>query len=117
MAEWTRVTESDDVGGMTSYADLGTIKRKSNKVKMWRLYDFKTVQIIAEDNTRFLSSVGRDEYDCEEETSQSLDYHWYSGNMRRGDIVYSSNNIKDEATSILPESIGETLFKIACDKK
>ena len=115
-AEWTRVTDNSD-GDMTVYVDLGTIKRKSNKVKMWRLYDFKTVQIIAEDNTRYLSSVGRDEYDCEEETSQSLDYHWYSGNMRRGEIVFSGTTTKMEAKSVMPGSIGEGLLKIACGKK
>ena len=115
-AEWTRVTESAD-GDMTVYADSETIKRKGRKVKIWRLYDYKTVQILAGDNTRrYLSSVGREEYDCEEETSAALDIYWYSGNMRQGDIVYSSTT-KDEAISILPGSIGEGIFKIACGKK
>ena len=113
-AEWTRVTESAD-GDMTAYIDFGTIKRKGNKVKIWRLFDYKAVQKV--ENDRYLSSVGRLEYDCEEETSAVLDIYWYSGNMRQGDIVYSSNNIKDEATSILPGSIDETLFKITCSKK
>ena len=116
LAEWTRVTESAD-GDMTVYADSETIKRKGRKVKIWRLYDYKTVQILAGDNTRrYLSSVGRLEYDCEEETSAVLDIYWYSGNMRQGDIVYSSTT-KDEAISILPGSIEESLFKIACSNK
>ena len=116
LAEWTRVTESAD-GDMTVYADSETIKRKGRKVKIWRLFDFKTVQIFAGDNTRrYLSSVGRLEYDCEEETSAALDIYWYSGNMRQGDIVYSSTT-KDEAISILPGSIEESLFKIACSNK
>ena len=113
-AEWTEIGSKDV---MTVYVDYGSIKKKGHKVKMWRLYDFKTVQIFAEDNTRYLSDMRRYEYDCEEERHQQLDIYWYSGNMRSGDIVYSSNNIKDEAISILPESIGETLFNIACSKK
>jgi hypothetical protein len=37
--------------------------------------------------------------------------------MRQGEIVFSSKNIKDEAESIVPGSIDETLFKIACSNK
>ena len=112
-AEWTRVTESAD-GDMTVYADSETIKRKGRKVKIWRLFDFKKVQKL--ENDRYLSSVGRLEYDCEEETSAVLDIYWYSGNMRQGDIVYSSTT-KDEAESVMPGSINETLLIIACGKK
>ena len=116
-AEWTRVTESAD-GDITAYIDYGTIKKKGNKVKMWDLLDIKTVKETA--GKRYLSSLSRNEYDCEEETKLMLDFYWYSGNMgnmRQGEIVYSHKNMKEEAESILPGSIEETLFKIACGKK
>lgn len=114
MAEWIEVGSNDDVG-LTVYADFGTIKRKGHKVKMWKLYDYKTVQKSVDD--RFLSSTSRDEYDCEEETIVLLDWHWYSGNMINGEIVHSNTNIKEETQSVIPESMGETLFKIVCGKK
>ena len=113
-AEWTEVGGSAD--GMTSYADFGTIKRKGNKVKMWSLLDFKTIKKGSGDE-RYLSSVTRNEYDCEEETARQLDIHWYSSNMGQGEIVWSTTNYKEEPRSILPGSIDETLFKIACGKK
>ena len=75
-AEWTRLSESAD-GDMTIYTDLGTIKRKGHKVKMWSLDDFKTVR--ESDGYRRLSAMSRYEYDCEEETSRLLDFLWYSG--------------------------------------
>ena len=112
-AEWTEVGQS--ANGMTAYADFGTIKRKGNKVKMWRLYDFKTVQKL--ENDRYLSEMRRGEYDCEEETIRQLDVHSYSGNMRQSEIVRSITNIKDEAESVMPGSINETLLKVACGKK
>ena len=112
-AKWTEVGSKD--GDITSYADFGTIKKKGNKVKMWGLYDYKKVQKF--ENYRYLSSLTRFEYDCEEETVKELDIHWYSGNMRQGEIVVSTTNIKNEAESIMPESIYEGLFKIACGKK
>ena len=113
-AEWTRVAGTPD-GDITAYADSETIKRKGSKVKMWSMNDYKTVHSL--DNGGYLSGASYDEYDCEGGTRRMLDLYLYSGNMRSGDIVYSSNNIKDEATSILPGSIDETLFKITCSKK
>ena len=115
-AEWTEVLNNEK-GDNTIYVDFGSIKKKDHKVKMWHLYDFKTVRISKADNTRYLSSVGRNEYDCEEETLRQLDVYWYSGNMRNGEIVWSSTNIKKETVSIIPESIDEGNFNIACGKK
>ena len=112
-AEWTEV--AGNAHGMMVYADFGTIKKKGNKVKMWTMYDFKTVQKVGNDS--FLSSVSRNEYDCEEETVRLLDFYWYSGNMRQGEIVVSSTNIKRESKSIMPDTFNDDLLKIACGKK
>ena len=114
-AEWTRVTGSFD-GDMTVYADFGTIKRKGHKVKVWDLYDFKTVKESG-GGKRYLSSLGRSEYDCEEETVRMLDLHGYSGNMKTGHNVFSNTNIQNQSTSIRPDTIEEVVFKIACYKK
>jgi hypothetical protein len=56
MAEWTEVSSSNDVAGLTVYVDTGTIKRKGNKVKMWSLDDFKTVR--ESEGYRYLSAMG-----------------------------------------------------------
>ena len=112
-AEWTRVTESAD-GDITAYADSETIKRKGSKVKMWSMNDYKTVHSL--DNGGYLSGASYDEYDCKGGTKRMLDLYLYSGNMRQGDIVYSSTT-KDEAESVMPGSINETLLIIACGKK
>ena len=111
-AEWTEVGRNKK---QTAYVDFGTIKKKGNKVKMWSLDDFNTIQKL--ENYRYMSSLGNYEYDCEEETVRMLDLHWYSGNMGQGEIVYSEKNIKGETVSIVPRSIDEGLFKIACGKK
>ena len=111
-AEWAKVGDTEE---FISYVDFGTIKKKSYKVKMWYLYDFKKVQHVGDD--RYLSSVNHQEYDCEEETSRWLDFYEYSGNMKSGEIVFSNKNIKFEPVSIVPESIDYFLLKIACDKK
>ena len=114
-AEWTRVTESAD-GDMTAYIDFGTIKRKGNKVKMWHLQDYKAV-FKQKWRISYLSGASYYEYDCEEETIKMLDLYLYSGNMGHGESVGSRTKIKDEAKSVIPGSITETLFKAACSKK
>ena len=114
-AEWTKVAISDEGRGKdgynTVYVDLGTIKIIRNRVKIWILHDYNTVQDVG---IRYLSQFSHTEYDCKEETSRDLDFYWYSGNMKQGEIVFSQRNIKDEASSIIPGSVGETVLNIAC---
>jgi hypothetical protein len=114
-AEWTIVGGNFD-GGHIIYADFVSIKKKGNKVKMLDLSDFKTVRTEV-GGQRYLSVIQHNEYDCLEETKRLLDYYMYSGNMRGGVIVSSDTNIKMETISVLPESMDDTLFKIACGNK
>ncbi len=111
-AEWTKIASVND---NTVYIDIGSIKRKGNKVKVWYLYDFNTVRKF--ENYNYLSQVQHDEFDCKDTTSRMLDYYWYSGNKRSGGVVYSETNIKDVGISIMPDSILEGLFTIVCGKK
>ena len=111
-AEWSVVGSNDE---MNVYNDFSSIKKQVNKTKMWSMFDFKTVKMI--ENDSFLSQVFHYEYDCENETIKQLDFIWYSGNMKSGDVVYSQRNMNIEPISVTPESINEHLFKIACDKK
>ena len=110
-AEWTPVDTSSD-GTQTAYLDIDTIKRKGNKVSMWMMIDYKTVQ-----EGGFLSAVSRFEYDCEERTSRMLDFVWYKGNMMSKDVLFGDSYMKLEARSISPSSMDETILKIACGKK
>jgi hypothetical protein len=112
-AKWTVV---DGGVGMAVYGDTVSIKKKGNKVNMWSLNDYKTVQESSR-GERYLSTMAFNEYDCEEETNRLLDLYFYSGHMRGGEIVLSIPNIKDETKSVLPGSIEEELFKFACSKK
>ena len=113
-AEWTRVNNSPD-GNMIVYIDYETFKKKGNKVKIWIMMDFKTVQKSS--YGIYLSSLTRNEYDCEEETGRILDLYNYSGNMKDGMPMYIHSNMKEEPSSIAPGTINEVNFKIACDKK
>ena len=105
----------DGNGDFTAYADLSTIRKSGDKVKMWHLFDFKVAKTSAAGKL-FLSSAGQDEYDCKEETSRVLTFNWYSKNMGAGEVVYNSGAAHGEPIPVSPGSMGNTFFKVACGK-
>ena len=112
-AEWTRVGGSDNY---ILYVDRATIRRSGNFVKMWDLKDFKTVEKSAAGYS-YLSAKTQQEYDCKEERRRDVAFTWFGGKMGGGKVVYMNSDIGDKWLPILPGSVGEELWKIACGKK
>jgi hypothetical protein len=110
-AEWTQVSESDD---LTFYVDFSTIRRSGNLVKVWQMVDFKTAQSAL--GRTFLSSKSQGQFDCQEEQYRIVAVLFYSKNMGAGEVVHSASDPRKWAP-VVPQSNGETLFKIVCDKK
>lgn len=115
IAEWTKIGATSD-GEFDNYADLSTIRKSGNTAKMWTLRNFKKAETAANGKS-YLSSMTRSEYDCNEEKFRLLSIHFYSSNMRNGDIVNGLDTEENQWHSILPESISATEFKIACGAK
>ena len=114
-AEWSSVFESVD-GNETIYVDFKSIRKiGNNKVELWYLLDFKKTQQSV--NYSYLSSVVHDEFDCDKKIIRMLNLSFYSGNMRRGEVVWSNSNIKEKPHSIMVGTSTETVFKLACGKK
>jgi hypothetical protein len=114
LAEWTLLESAGSEDGFDVYVETQSIRRDGNKVKMWNMYDYKKVKV---DVKSYLASVSHVEYDCKEETLKLLDLFWYTGNMGQGVPVFSNTNIKKDPISIMPETIHESLFNIACRNK
>ncbi|THJ20990.1 MAG: hypothetical protein CAF45_013345 [Nitrospira sp. CG24E] len=112
-AEW-ELASGDDSAKLTVYVDRDTIQRKGNLAKMWQLYDYKTVQTVAGDS--LLSIQRHNEYDCAGERTRMLAYTWFSSNMGRGRVVYKTSEEQPWAT-IMPRSIDQALWKVACGKQ
>lgn len=112
-AGWV-LTSGDDGAGLTVYVDPETIRRKKGLVKMWQLYDYKTVQTVAGDS--LLSFKRYNEFDCTEERTRMLAYTWFSGNMGSGKVVYSTPD-EQQWEPVVPGTINRTLWKVACSKK
>ena len=114
-AEWSSVFESVD-GNETIYVDFKSIRKiGNNKVELWYLLDFKKTQQSVDYS--YLSSVVHDEFDCDKKIIRMLNLSFYSGNMRRGEVVWSNSNIKEKPHSIMVGTTTETVFKLACGKK
>ena len=111
-AGWVRVGSSG--GDMTPYANPTTILRDGDTVKMWYLYDFKTLQEGAGD--KFMSSTFQAEYDCKEAKSRILAYTWYSEKMGGGNVIYTET-APAEWKPVFPDSVEEAVFKYACGKR
>jgi len=114
IAEWTEVDTSNSIG-LTAYADPATINRSGNKVEMWVLYDYKTVQTNA--RKPYISIRGQWRYDCKGKREQPIYEILLSENMGRGEVIGKA--IYDESVkwmSVSPESVGMAFWKLACRK-
>ena len=106
-AEWTLVGPNDDI---TLYVDRTTIRRNGNFVKMWSLFDYIKVE-----GPRHLSTRSQSEFDCKGEKMRTLALTSFSGQMLSGTVNYT-DSITGEWTAVAPQSMGETMWKIACGK-
>jgi len=111
-AEWVKVGDGDEAG-RTVYVNPTTIRRNSNLVKMCQLYDYKTVQTVG--GIRFLTAEEQWEFDCAEDRGRVVALKGFSGNMASGTMVYTNSEV-GKWISVMPNSIGHTVWKIACGK-
>ena len=112
-AEWVKVSDTDETG-KTVYVDPATIRRNSNLVKMWQFYDYKTVQTVG--GNRFLTAKEQWEFDCAEGRSRVVARKEFSGNMGSGTMV-STNSQVGKWLPVMPASMGQTVWEVACGKK
>jgi len=112
-AEWVELYKLPE-DRMTAYVDPETIRRKGNLVKMWQLYDYKTIQTV--ESSSYLSSNGQIEFDCAEERTRVLAFTHFSGNMGSGKVVYSYSD-EDKWVPIAPRSGYQRMWEVACEKK
>jgi hypothetical protein len=113
MAEWTKVGESEHKGGYTAYADLASIRKAGNRVKMWTLSDYKIEQKAS--GVNFLSEKIRREYDCVEEQMRILAFSLFSWNMEKGELVRSYSQ-PQKWEEVQPGGMDEAEWKVACGK-
>lgn len=111
MADWIKISDSDQNGGYAVYADLTTKSRVKNEAKMWTLVDYKIEQ--EDTGVYFLSKKIRRKYDCQSKHVKILAFKLFSWNMGQGELVrtYSQPRQWEEAQSA---GVDETEWQAAC---
>ena len=115
-AEWELCGGSDDK--FMVYCDKSTIRKKGAISRMWGLREFSSVQTNARGD-RYMSVKSLHAYNCEEETRATISLIQYSGSMGQGNVVLSGTRQEREWQwePIVPGSIAEAQWKIACGRK
>lgn len=110
-AEWV---DAGHNGDFTAYTDPATIRRSGNRVRMLSLIDHKAA--MTKSGKAYISVKAQHEFDCKEGQARILFSSLHSGNMGKDKIVWSSYS-SDNFEPILPSSILETLWKVACEQR
>jgi Surface-adhesin protein E len=111
-AEWTKVSYGQT--GVIVYVDFAANRRDGNRVKMWELFDYKTIQTQTGDP--FMSFERQTEYDCAKEHYRMLAVTSFSGNMATGTVVFTDSGAMNWHP-VQPNSIHKTLCELACIEK
>ena len=112
-AEWVVVSIIDETGA-TVYVDPDTIHRKGDRVTMWELIDYATIQTVT--GTSFLSARLQREYDCAGDLHRTLALTKLSGNMGTGKVILITSD-EQKWEPVDPGSIAKRLWKFACGKQ
>ncbi len=114
-AEWVPIDTGNN-GAFTGYADLSTIRKTGNKVKMSNLWDYKNVQEIS--GSKYLSMEEEWEYDCKQDQMKLLNFSWFRDSMGKGNAwAISFDSSPSEWRRVMPNGMGESLLRVACGDK
>lgn len=113
-AEWVFVAGSR-ASKVALYADPTTIRRTSNLVKMWAVFDFEAPATNAFGDA-YQSNTQRNEYNCDTEEVRGIARTDYSGQMGSGLVVRSYSTAPSAWESIAPHTLDDALFRIACGR-
>lgn len=100
------------------YVDKSTIRRNAIIAKMWTLHDLSTIK-VSQAGEKIKSTKLLRAFNCREETEAAISIAEYSGSMGGGSVI-ASGSLDEELwrwNPIVPQSIGETQWQIACGKR
>ena len=96
-----------DVNNTVFYYDVDSIQRSGNQVTVWEKWD-RSRDKTSKERERKL----RQRYDCAERTFTDLDIFIYFPDGKNDSFNYKP--YEQTVISIVPESIGETMFDAVC---
>jgi hypothetical protein len=108
-------TEQAEIRFVT-YADLATIKKNGSMVRMTSVIDPEVADDAAVTRRRF---SWKDEWDYECQRSEFIPHRFtqYSGRMGTGEKMYSQSVPVIYWMPVVPGTLGDKLWRIACGKE
>lgn len=100
----------------TVYIDASSIQRAGQTVRMKYLVNHDKMSVVPRLKHRYVSVIILAEYDCIGRKEMGLHITEYSGGMATGEVLLSVES-KLGWNSIVPNSVGEKLWKAACTAK
>jgi len=110
-SEWVMLGGNESI---TLYVDPAMVRRSRSMVKIWTLVEFGSLQVS--EGKFFMSEKQQAEYDCTGYRRRLLAFVGYSESQGDGDLVYSDATTR-EWEPIVPDSVDEFLWKLACGEK
>ena len=90
------------------FLDFETLRKDGNIRKIWQLINFPKA-----DEYGALSTRGRVEFDCKNETGQTLSFTVFSEQFANGKVLLQ-NNTASSKRDIAPETVSWTLLQKVC---
>jgi hypothetical protein len=108
-AAWDKVADNEEAA---IYAEVSSISKSEELVKMWDITDFKHRVV----GVNYSSVKSQREYDCKVKQNRTLTYSTMSKNMAGGTVVNTSNFAR-QWSPVYPGGIVAVLWKTACAKR
>jgi hypothetical protein len=99
----------------TLYVDPDSSRGTGNIVKMWNMWDYKSLQGTSS-GKHYASTKTQSEYDCNERKYRFLTLVLYSGNMGGGETVHVTKTNFDSWRPVPSGSGVVILWQAACGK-
>jgi hypothetical protein len=111
-AEFVQYHEDDE---MQSYLDAAGITRAGREVRMWTIDDYRKPQTDIGDKP-YRSVRSHWTFDCAKRMSDVLTAFYYAEAMAQGATVHFGSPTERQWDKVVPGTVGELTFKVACAK-
>lgn len=114
IADWVLYGGNEQLD-QKEYYENNSLRRDGVKAKMWTMNTFSKGKEIA--GKFHKSRKSYKEYDCLNERIKILSIAAYADEMGAGKVIHSHTNSDNEQwEQVIPNTIGESAWKIACEK-